>query len=432
MKIAELYGLYKQHPVVSTDSRKCPQGALFFALKGDSFDGNAFAAQALEQGCAYAIVDEAEYAAGGDERYILVEDVLTTLQQLAHYHRKQFKIPVIQVTGTNGKTTTKELTAAVLSQKHNVLYTQGNLNNHIGVPKTLLELSPEHTIAVIETGANHPGEIKALAEIVDPDFGLITNVGMAHLEGFGSFEGVVRTKGELYDFLRKKENSTIFIHHDNPHLMNIASGLNKIFYGSEENLYINGRVTGNSPYLTFEWKAGKDGEKHEVQTQLIGEYNFPNALAAITIGTFFGVEADKINEALSNYTPQNNRSQLKKTADNTLIIDAYNANPTSMMAALENFNRMKVKHKMLILGDMRELGAESAAEHQKIVDFIKECEFEKVILVGNQFTAARHSYQTYANTQELIQALQNNTPKDHTILIKGSNGIRLSSIVDYL
>lgn len=244
--------------------------------------------------------------------------------------------------------------------------------------------------------------------------------------------GVIKTKGELYDFLRKKENSTIFIHHDNPYLMNIASGLNKIFYGSEENLYINGRVTGNSPYLTFEWKAGKDGEKHEVQTQLIGEYNFPNALAAITIGTFFGVEADKINEALSNYTPQNNRSQLKKTADNTLIIDAYNANPTSMMAALENFNRMKVKHKMLILGDMRELGAESAAEHQKIVDFIKECEFEKVILVGNQFTAARHSYQTYANTQELIQALQNNTPKDHTILIKGSNGIRLSSIVDYL
>ena len=268
MKIAELYGLYKQHPVVSTDSRKCPQGALFFALKGDSFDGNAFAAQALEQGCAYAIVDEAEYAAGGDERYILVEDVLTTLQQLAHYHRKQFKIPVIQVTGTNGKTTTKELTAAVLSQKHNVLYTQGNLNNHIGVPKTLLELSPEHTIAVIETGANHPGEIKALAEIVDPDFGLITNVGMAHLEGFGSFEGVVRTKGELYDYLRAK-HGTVFIDHDSEDLKRIAGGLHQICYGSpcDEVLSVEGEVLECAPFLKFRWRPA-GGEWQEVQTGL--------------------------------------------------------------------------------------------------------------------------------------------------------------------
>ena len=313
MEISTLYQIFLNCGTVTTDSRNCPKGSLFIALKGDSFNGNAFAAQALNDGCAYAVIDETGHNPKDDERYILVDNCLETLQQLANYHRRQLGTRIIGITGTNGKTTTKELISAVLSQSYHVLYTLGNLNNHIGVPTTLLRLKAEHDLAVIEMGANHPGEIKFLSNIAEPDYGIITNVGKAHLEGFGSFEGVIKTKGELYDFLRKKENSTIFIHHDNPYLMNIASGLNKIFYGSEENLYINGRVTGNSPYLTFEWKAGKDGEKHEVQTQLIGEYNFPNALAAITIGTFFGVEADKINEALSNYTPQNNRSQLKKT-----------------------------------------------------------------------------------------------------------------------
>lgn len=243
---------------------------------------------------------------------------------------------------------------------------------------------------------------------------------------------MIKTKGELYDFLRKKEGSTVFIHHDNAYLMNIAEGLNLIPYGTEDDLYVNGRITGNSPYLTFEWKAGKDGKSYQVQTQLIGEYNFPNALAAITIGRFFGVEDAKINEALAGYTPQNNRSQLKKTDDNTLIIDAYNANPTSMMAALQNFRNMEVPHKMLILGDMRELGAESAAEHQKIADYLKECAFEKVWLVGDQFAAAEHSFQTYPNVQEVIKELEADKPKGYTILIKGSNGIKLSSVVDYL
>ena len=313
----------------------------------------------METGCAYAVIDESEYAIEGDQRYILVDDCLQTLQQLANYHRRQLGTRVIGITGTNGKTTTKELISAVLSRSHNILYTLGNLNNHIGVPSTLLRLKTEHDLAVIEMGANHPGEIKFLSEIAEPDCGIITNVGKAHLEGFGSFEGVIKTKGELYDFLRKKEGSTVFIHHDNAYLMNIAEGLNLIPYGTEDDLYVNGRITGNSPYLTFEWKAGKDGKSYQVQTQLIGEYNFPNALAAITIGRFFGVEDAKINEALSGYTPQNNRSQLKKTDDNTLIIDAYNANPTSMMAALQNFRNMEVPHKMLILGDMRELGAEA-------------------------------------------------------------------------
>ena len=385
----------------------------------------------METGCAYAIIDEPEYAVEGDQRYILVDDCLQTLQQLANYHRRQLGTQVIGITGTNGKTTTKELISAVLSQSHNILYTLGNLNNHIGVPSTLLRLKAEHDLAVIEMGANHPGEIKFLSEIVEPDCGIITNVGKAHLEGFGSFEGVIKTKGELYDFLRKKEGSTVFIHHDNAYLMNIAGGLNLIPYGTEDDLYVNGRITGNSPYLTFEWKAGKAGETYQVQTQLIGEYNFPNALAAITIGLFFGVEAAKINEALAGYTPQNNRSQLKKTNDNTLIIDAYNANPTSMMAALQNFRNMEVPHKMLLLGDMRELGAESAAEHQKIADYIKECDFEEVWLVGEQFAAAEHSFKTYPNVQEVIKELETNKPKGYTILIKGSNGIKLSSTVDH-
>mgnify|MGYP000717372739 FL=1 len=431
MKLSALYQIFLDCQLVTTDSRNCPEGSLFIALKGESFNGNAFAGKALETGCAYAIIDEPEYAVEGDQRYILVDNCLQTLQQLANYHRRQLGTRVIGITGTNGKTTTKELISAVLSQSHNILYTLGNLNNHIGVPSTLLRLKAEHDLAVIEMGANHPGEIKFLSEIAEPDCGIITNVGKAHLEGFGSFEGVIKTKGELYDFLRKKEGSTVFIHHDNAYLMNIAGGLNLIPYGTEDDLYVNGRITGNSPYLTFEWKAGKAGETCQVQTQLIGEYNFPNALAAITIGLFFGVEAAKINEALAGYTPQNNRSQLKKTNDNTLIIDAYNANPTSMMAALQNFRNMEVPHKMLLLGDMRELGAESAAEHQKIADYIKECDFEEVWLVGEQFAAAEHSFKTYPNVQEVIKELETNKPKGYTILIKGSNGIKLSSTVDH-
>mgnify|MGYP001535790961 FL=1 len=431
MNLSALYQIFLDCQLVTTDSRNCPEGSLFIALKGESFNGNAFAGKALETGCAYAIIDEPEYAVEGDQRYILVDNCLQTLQQLANYHRRQLGTRVIGITGTNGKTTTKELISAVLSQSHNILYTLGNLNNHIGVPSTLLRLKAEHDLAVIEMGANHPGEIKFLSEIAEPDCGIITNVGKAHLEGFGSFEGVIKTKGELYDFLRKKEGSTVFIHHDNAYLMNIAGGLNLIPYGTEDDLYVNGRITGNSPYLTFEWKAGKAGETYQVQTQLIGEYNFTNALAAITIGLFFGVEAAKINEALAGYTPQNNRSQLKKTNDNTLIIDAYNANPTSMMAALQNFRNMEVPHKMLLLGDMRELGAESAAEHQKIADYIKECDFEEVWLVGEQFAAAEHSFKTYPNVQEVIKELETNKPKGYTILIKGSNGIKLSSTVDH-
>lgn len=432
MNIAEIYELYKQHPVITTDSRDCPEGAVFFALKGASFNGNAFAAKALELGCAYAVVDESEYAVPGDERYVLVDDALQTLQQLAHYHREQFKIPVIEVTGTNGKTTTKELMATVLSQKYNVLFTKGNLNNHIGVPKTLLRLSPEHTIAVIETGANHPGEIKTLAEIVDPDFGIITNVGVGHIEGFGSFEGVVRTKGELYDYLRGK-NGTVFIDRDSKDLTGMADGLHQISYGSPggESLSVEGEVVECAPFLKFRWRP-VGGEWQEVQTQLIGAYNVKNLMAAATVGRAFGVGVEQINEALAMYKPTNNRSQLTETADNRLIVDAYNANPTSMMAALENFRDMKVENKMVILGNMGELGGISSREHRKIVDFLMGESFKHVWLVGSGFKALHHPFRTFDNVEQVKQALALKKPKGYYILIKASHSVKLYELPECL
>ena len=432
MGIEELYGLYMQHPVVATDSRDCPQGALFFALKGENFDGNKFAASALEQGCAYAVVDEEEYAVPGDTRYILVKDVLEALQQLAHYHREQFKIPVVQITGTNGKTTTKELIAAVLSQKHNVLLTQGNLNNHIGVPKTLLGLKPEHTIAVIETGANHPGEIKALTEIVDPDFGLITNVGMGHLEGFGSFEGVVRTKGELFDYLRAK-HGTVFIDHDSEDLKRIAGNLHQIVYGSpcDEVLSVEGEVLECSPFLKFRWRPA-GGEWQMVQSVLIGAYNLKNMLAAATVGRTFGVDVEAINRALSAYVPTNGRSQLMETENNKLVVDAYNANPSSMRAAIENFRDMKAERRMVILGDMGELGDSSWKAHQDIADLLMEAGFDHVWLVGPKFKAARHPFRTFDNVEQVKDALAIKKPKGYYILVKGSHSMKLYELPDFL
>lgn len=432
MNINTLHQLFLTCNGITTDSRNCPENSMFIALTGDSFNGNAFAAQALENGCAYAVINDSQYKIAGDTRYILVKDTLRTLQLLANYHRRQFKISVIGITGTNGKTTTKELIAAVLSQKYNILYTEGNLNNHIGVPLTLLRLKPEHEIAVIEMGANHPKEIAMLSNIVEPTFGLITNVGKAHLEGFGSLDGVIKTKGELYDFLRNDIHRNVFIHYDNPHLIRISKGLNLIAYGVEDDLYINGTITGNSPYLSLTWKNGPSGEIHKANTRLIGEYNFPNVLAAITIGFFFNVPPEQINRAIEAYSPQNNRSQLKETPDNVLIIDAYNANPTSMMAALENFRNMNMKNKMLILGDMRELGADSAREHQTIVDYLMAHSISNVILVGELFMACQHPFTAFARVEELITAIQENKPRGMTILIKGSNGIRLNKVVEYL
>lgn len=426
MEIEELYNRFTECNGLTTDSRHCPEGSMFLALKGETFNGNAFAAQSLAQGCRYAVVDEPQYASPENPRIILVDNCLETLQKLANYHRRRLGTRMIGVTGTNGKTTTKELIATVLGEKFKVLYTQGNFNNHIGVPLTLLRLKPEHEMAVIEMGANHPGEIKTLVHIAEPDYGIITNVGKAHLEGFGSFEGVIRTKGELYDFLREKGNATIFIQNENPYLNKIAVGLTCVRYGQTPGLDVTGKVVACSPFLHFSWTA--EGISHDVQTHLIGAYNLDNALAAVAIGRYFGVEDTKICHALSLYVPQNNRSQLVHTASNTLIVDAYNANPTSMMAALENFRQMEAAHKVAILGDMKELGEGSHEEHQKVVDFLKECGFERVMLVGPEFGGTVSSFEHYKDVKEVEALLAIHPLQGCCILVKGSNSMKLSEL----
>lgn len=428
MDIAKLYEIYKQHPEVSTDTRNSANGAIFFALKGANFNGNEYAAQAISSGCSYAVVDEEKYAT--HPNMILVDNVLETLQKLATYHREHIKTPVIGITGTNGKTTTKELITAVLSQEYNVVSTQGNLNNHIGVPLTILRIKKEHEIAIVEMGANHVGEIKFLCEIAKPSYGLITNLGHAHIEGFGSFANVVKTKGELYNFIRNSKDGKIFIDNENSLLKEISEGIASIPYGFEEDLFVSGQVLAIRPYLEFEWKFGN--KRNQVKTKLIGEYNLPNALAAIAIGCYLGVKSSLINKALGEYEPSNNRSQLKETEKNMLIIDAYNANPTSMHAALENFDHMDVSKKALILGDMKELGPDTDMEHQKIADYVAHHDFEKVLLVGDNFSRTETNFPRFKNLEELKEYLTENPIEDSYILLKGSRGMQLEKCIDFL
>ena len=446
MSIKELYKLYQQHPCITTDSRDCPQGSIFLALKGESFDGNKFAVQALEKGCAYAIVDDPSLAGSDDKRIIIVNDCLQTFKDLAREHRRQFNIPVIGITGTNGKTTTKELVAAVLSQKYNVLYTQGNFNNDVGVPKTLFRLTKEHEIAVIEMGASHPGDIKTLAETAEPTCGLITNVGRAHLQGFGSFEGVIKTKCELYDFLRTREDGLIFINADNEHLMNQISDDEDIWltpYSTDsENQYscISGEVIACDPFLKFRWREplltleqeGRSIKWHKVQTHLIGAYNIDNLLAAIAVGINFGVDRKQICAALENYVPSNNRSQMTVTEKNHLIVDAYNANPSSMMAALENFKLMQADNKMAILGAMRELGDVSQEEHQRIVDYLQTTDIKTVWLVGEEFENIHCDFPKFKDVEAVKAAIAKEQPAGHYILIKGSNSTKLFQLPELL
>lgn len=426
--LESLYTIYQKHPVVTTDSRHCPEKSLFIALKGDRFNGNTFAKKALEQGCSYAVVDEPD--AVTDDRIFLVDDCLKTLQALASHHRHQFSIPIIGITGTNGKTTTKELIVSVLKEKYNVLYTQGNLNNHIGVPLTLLKLNASHQIAVIEMGANHPGEIRELAQIADPDFGLVTNIGKAHLEGFGSFEGVVQTKGELYDYLKKK-NGKIFIHTNNPLLTKIATGIAYIGYAtspSENTLW--GETVSCAPFLQLRWHD--NNTLLEVQTRLIGAYNLENVLAAICIGKTFRVENNLISKALSEYIPSNNRSQLQETPNNTLLIDAYNANPTSMAAAIKNFQQYTAPQKAVILGGMKELGTQSEKEHRRVLCSLTESDFDRVLLVGAEFQLPENTFPVFEDIQALTTHLKEHPLKGFTILIKGSRSNRLETIVPEL
>ena len=434
MTVKEIYSIFQKCTGVTTDSRKCGPGLMFFALKGERFDGNEFVRGALEQGCPYAVMDNAGLYDAQDCRMILVDNVLLTLQQVAALHRRTLGTPVIGITGTNGKTTTKELTNAVMSTTYNVLCTQGNLNNSIGVPLTVLGLKPEHEYAIVEMGASHPGDIKELVEVSQPDFGLITNVGKAHLLGFGSFEGVKRTKGELYDWLREHDG-TAFVNRDNEHLQQMCKGLPLIEYGKpgHDGLLVEGEVLECNPFVKFRWRSGK-GEWHTVQTSLIGAYNVDNALAAITIGLKFGVKEQDASEAVANYKPQNNRSQLTETGRNSLVVDAYNANPTSMAAALENFSMIKAQDKMLILGDMRELGEASDAEHRKIVEEIVKYGFTQVWLVGSEFAKAADGsgFRLFADVDEVNKALESEKIAGKTILIKGSNSIGLTKTITNL
>ena len=427
MSIIDLYDLFIHNPQITTDSRNCPKGSIFFALKGDKFDGNQYAGKALASGCVYAVIDNPDYYIG--ERTILVDNVLKTLQQLAHHHRKVLGLPIIGITGTNGKTTTKELLAAVLSTKFNLLYTEGNFNNHIGVPLTLLRLTHDHEMAVIEMGASHPGDIKELVDIVHPNYGIITNVGRAHLEGFGSFEGVIRTKGELYDYNRRSKGK-IFIKKENEYLQSIAKGIEQITYGNGDDAFASGQVVSCDPFLVFNWK--QQGKLHTVETHMIGSYNLDNVLAAVAVGRFFKIPAERISRAIAAYEPINNRSQFKKTENNELIIDAYNANPSSMKVALDNFITMPVQPKAIILGDMRELGPTSDELHAEVVEQIKKGQFDKVFLCGEHFSKVGKEFSPFATTEAMTEELRRQPLKGYHILIKGSHSMGLEKLADIL
>lgn len=431
MNLSELYQLFLHHPQVSTDSRRCPAGSLFFALKGRNFDGNQFAAGALAAGADYAVIDNPAYAQG--ERTLVVDDALQSLQALARMHRKAMTgLKLIAVTGTNGKTTTKELLAAVLSTKYNLLCTEGNLNNQIGVPLSLLRLTYEHEAAVIEMGAGRPGEIRELAEIAQPDYGIVTNIGQAHLEGFGSAENIRQTKGELYDYLRKT-GGRVFIRYEDETLRAMAWGLEQIGYGASSEAFASGCAleTGHSPFLTFNWK--QQGKLHTVETRLVGAYNLDNALAAVAAGRYFKIPAERISRAIASYEPSNRRSQLVKTRYNNLVVDAYNANPSSMRAALRNFARLGVSPKAVVLGDMKELGPESLRLHREIVGEAASGRFDKVYLCGEQFSlAAGGAFPSYPSVDALIEALAQAPPRGYYILLKASRAMELEKAAGVL
>lgn len=427
MEIQALHQLFINSTGISTDTRAITSDSIFFALKGANFNGNLFADSALESGAKYAVVDDPEVAK--DPRSILVGDVLKTLQDLANYHRHQFDIPVIGITGSNGKTTSKELIGEVLKQSYNVLMTTGNLNNHLGVPFTLLRLTEKHDIAIIEMGANKPGDIKELVDIAAPTHGIITNIGTAHIEGFGSLEGVVKTKSELYVYLAQ-EKGTIFYNNEDETLVSVLpKNIETIAYGTNSGL-VNGHLIRLTPFVEMEW-SNANYESPLVQTQLVGKYNFTNFLAAICIGQYFKVPEQLINQALNTYTPTNNRSQVAKTARNTLIVDCYNANPSSMASALDSFFEIEAEDKMVCLGDMLELGDIAIAEHLKIIDMLTG-KGVTVYLVGDIFSGIETSFKRFKTVEDLQAAIDLQSVKDRLILLKGSRGIKLEQLITLL
>lgn len=424
MTIDRLHQLFLQYPVACTDTRQIKEACMFFALRGDNFDGNKFAAEALRKGARYAIVDNSSYA--NSENCILVDDVLQTLQKLATYHRNHCSAKIIGLTGSNGKTTTKELIAAVLSRKIKTIATLGNLNNHIGVPLTLLRIQKDTEIAIIEMGANHLREIAFLCELAQPDFGYITNFGKAHLEGFGSEKGVIKGKSELYNYLIGHEKH-IFLNADDPiQAAKVASYTRKIgFSTSKENYYMI-KFLGAHPFVALE------AEGLKIQTQLIGSYNFSNCCAAVLIGKYFGVPLEQIKETIEFYIPENNRSQLIEREGHRIILDAYNANPTSMRAALENFQQMEGEYKIVFLGDMFELGQDSAIEHQNTAEMVDKMKFEEAFLIGEKFNETDTTVKKYRNLSELSEYLKKHPLSPGQILIKGSRGMALERILELL
>ena len=432
MSIKELYSLYKQYPSVQTDTRKLKQDDIFFALKGDNFNGNAFAKQAIEAGAAYAVIDEAVFEIPG--KTILVDDVLAALQQLAKYHREQFKnlsgrkgIPFIAITGSNGKTTTKELIHTVLSSSFITYATEGNLNNHIGIPLTILKIKEDAQIAIIEMGANHQKEIEGYCEYAQPTHGLITNCGKAHLEGFGGIEGVRKGKGELFDYLRSNKG-TAFVMWDYDYLQEMSKGIaSAIKYGTI-NADIEGQVVKSEPFLEVAFTKGLNVSL--VKTQLVGEYNLSNVLAATTLGKFFNISDDKIKSAIENYIPSNSRSQLVEKGTNKIILDAYNANPSSMKLAIENFAKLHTADKVMLLGGMAELGSASLHEHKAIVDFIKQGQWKAVALVGGDFLKIDHPYISFTNAMEAKEWLQQQHFENTHLLIKGSRSMKMETVLE--
>ena len=433
MKIEDLHHIYKECGSISTDTRKLIPGSVFFALRGENFDGNKYALEAVEKGCAYAVVDDMSLVR--HPSLLQFNDVLDTLQKLANYHRNQFKKPVLAITGTNGKTTTKELISAVLSRKYKVCATQGNLNNHIGVPLTLLSIK-DHDIAIIEMGANHIGEIKTLCRIAEPDFGLITNIGKAHLEGFGSPEGVIIAKSELYDYIAG-HSAKVFIDSGNALLMRLAKerNLEILSYGMNEESFCSGEILGNTKFLQAKISFTGLSETIDVQSKLVGDYNLNNILAAACIGNYFGVKPSDIETALCGYEPSNSRSQMMVTPKNKIVLDAYNANPSSMEGSIANFLAMTEEFpKMLILGDMLELGKYSHEEHISIIELLKNKQINKLYLVGPEFCAATGSasMNCFRKVDDLIEHLRVNPVKEHSILLKGSRGIKLEKLLEVL
>ncbi|HMG69261.1 MAG TPA: UDP-N-acetylmuramoyl-tripeptide--D-alanyl-D-alanine ligase [Chitinophagaceae bacterium] len=426
MNTPELYDIYKEHPSVQTDTRKLKNGDLFFALKGPNFNGNEFAKKALEDGAAYAVIDQEEFEIPG--KTILVDDVLERLQLLAQHHRQKFTIPFIAITGSNGKTTTKELIHAVLSTTYRTYTTEGNLNNHIGIPLTLLKIKNDAEMAVIEMGANHIGEIASYCKIVMPTHGLITNTGKAHLEGFINEEGVRKGKGELFDYLRSSATGHAFVMWDYNYLREMSKGISGIIkYGTKEDAHIIGNVSRNDPFLEIKITQGLD--EKEIKTQLVGEYNLPNVLAAVTVGKFFDVPEKKIRSAIETYTPSNSRSQLIQQGNNKIILDAYNANPSSMKVAVENFSKVP-GDKILILGSMAELGNESEKEHAALIEQIKSSKWKNVVLAGNEFKKINHSFLQLNNSSEIKEWLQKQKFENVHILIKGSRSMHMEKAIE--